>query len=104
MAWRRPSSVRGRSVVPVCRPLRLHSVSPCRASTTDCATGLLSAGPDVAVRGAAADLDVEAGRRGRIPGARLLQVPADGGVVPAVDAQPAGAATHRHAALHAGRG
>ena len=28
----RPRSVSGRSVVPVCRPERLHSVSPCRAS------------------------------------------------------------------------
>ena len=29
-----PSSVSGRSVRPVCRPARLHSVSPCRTSST----------------------------------------------------------------------
>src|SRR3954470_23099287 len=31
LACRCPFSVSGMSVVPVCRPLRLHSVSPCRA-------------------------------------------------------------------------
>ena len=33
-ATRSPSAVRGRSVVEVCRPSRLHSVSPCRTSQT----------------------------------------------------------------------
>src|SRR3954469_2239212 len=33
-AWRRPSSVRGTSVLPVCRPDTLHSVGPCRTSTS----------------------------------------------------------------------
>src|SRR5262249_34566732 len=31
---RRPLSVKGMSVVPVCRPFRLHSVSPCRIANT----------------------------------------------------------------------
>src|SRR5439155_15675878 len=36
LAWRRPTSVRGTSVRPVWRPAALHSVSPCRTSTTCC--------------------------------------------------------------------
>ena len=35
-ASRRPLAVKGMSVVPVCCPLRLHSVSPCRMAKTLC--------------------------------------------------------------------
>src|SRR5271165_564772 len=40
-ADRRPSSVKGTSVVPVCRPLRLHAVSPCLITKTFMSASLL---------------------------------------------------------------
>ena len=70
-ATRLPSSVSGRSVVEVCRPSRLHSVSPCRTSQTSshCHGPIMAERPRRAtMRAHGDDPDAELARRSPAPG------------------------------------
>src|ERR1700747_2733821 len=90
------------SLVPVCRPSLLHSVSPWRTSTTCCLAKGDLFGLEIQTRDAAVDANVESVGRAAVAAALFVEVPDAAGAL-AVDRDAADSSAEAHAPLCAGR-